>query len=381
MLQWGSNIWYYNKNIKNMLIGFLNLFPQMKVKKFDETTGLPDSEITVPIMFGPIERSSYVNSRGETVQRTVQMPMLHFELTGMEHDKTRAFAEKTLHLTGGRSGVDYDNLLPMPWNYTITMNIYAKYQEDIMQLIEQIVPMFNYHRVYYTKHPIFPEEITLSHWVVITSPPNFSFNYEYPAEGRRDILAVPVTFQIESWLVREAYEAYGMVKEIITNYKEYSTHAGLSQVGIVADPTIREVIYTANPLFVVQLGQLLTGAHYNHTGVVVDVPSGYSGVSAYYDNGTTSGWSGYSNGKVIVKFNTEKQTFLMKEPLRVGLSSAGVTVLCEPYDPFKEADTGWSGYSHLLWASGTPGTSGYSEAWTGYSGYSEWKVDGISGIL
>jgi hypothetical protein len=153
----------------------------------------------------------------------------------------------------------------------------------------------------------------------------------------------------------------------------------LSQIRLVADPTIRDVIYTANPLFTPTVGQLLSGTHYHAT--IVDIPSGYSGFSSYYMAGANSGWSGYSDGYVIVKFNTEIEVFLKNEALRVGLSPVGTTCTCEPYEPFKEANTGWSGYSHLLWASGISGTSSYSEMWTGYSGYSEYKINGISGVL
>jgi hypothetical protein len=384
MLQWGPNIYFYNRNIKNMIIGFLNLFPQMQVKTFNTETGLPESTMTVPILFGPIERSSYINSKGETVQRTVQMPLLHFELTGMEKDKLRAFPMKTLHLIGARSGVQYDNLMPVPYNFTITMNIYAKYQEELMQLIEQIDPMFNYHRVYYTKHPIFPEEITLPHWVSITTPPSFAFNSEYSAEDRRGILAVPIGFTIESWLVREAYEAYGVIREIITNYRDYVTQAGLSQIRLVGDPTIREVIYTSSKLYTPAIGQLLTGAHYSAT--IVDTPSGFSGFSSYYTSGASSGWSGYSDGKLIVKFNTENEVFLKNEAIRVGASSVGTTCTCEPYEPFLEADTGWSSYSGVSAVSGWSmysGLSGYSTyiIYPPYSGYSDIKTDGLSGVL
>lgn len=403
MLQFGSNLWYYNKNIKNMLIGFLNLFPQMKVKTLNSDTGNwePDAGNTVQILFGPIERSSYINSRGESVQRTVQLPLLQFELTGMEHDKTRAFAEKTLHIIGARSGYtgyDFDNLMPYPYTFNITMNIYAKYQEDLLQLIEQIVPIFNYHRVYYTKHPIFPEDITLHHWASITTPPSFAYNYEYSAEQRRDILAVPIGFTIESWMVREAYEAGGIIKEVVANFKDYATSAGLSSLHCVGDPSIRDVIYTRNPSLTPIIGQIVTGNTYN--AVIVDVDSGYSGYSEYWAGDGSSGWSGYSDGHIIVKFGNELGVFLTNEVLKISGTSLGTSVSCEPYKPFMEADYGWSGYTGVStisgWSeyhtSGWCGTSyypydgyysGYSTYYTSppYSGFSEWKVDAVSGVL
>ena len=337
-----SNIYYYNRNIKETIIGFLNLFTDLKVGRYSSETGALDSTSPIQVLFGPIERSSYVNSRGETVQRTVQLPLLHFELTGMELDKTRAFPMKTLHIMGERSGVMKDTLMPLPYNFNITINVYAKYQEEISILLEQILGIFNYHVVYYRKHPIFPEEITLSHWASVTTPPSFAYNYEYSAELRRDILAVPIGFTIESWMGRESYESYGIVTEIINNFKEYTTAASLSQIRLLADATIRDYFYTADPypttIYTPKVGDMISGTTYS--AIVQDVPE---------------------SGHLIVKFNSELEVFLEKEVTRIGDFIVGTTLTCDPYEPFKDADYGWSGYS-------------------GYSGYSEIKTDGYSEI-
>jgi hypothetical protein len=347
LLQFGNNIFYYNRNIKAMIIGFLNIFPQMKVATYNSETGKQETLNNVPILWGPLERSSYMNSKGETVQRVIQLPLLHFELNSMEIDKNRAFAMKSLHLMGPRSGYSgmTDNLMPYPYNFTVTMNIYAKYQEDLYQLVEQIVPLFNYHRQYFTKHPIFPDDITLSHWAIITGYPNYNFNYEYSAEQRRDILSTSITFLIEGWMVREAYESAGLIKEVVANFKDYDTSAGLSQLRVLADPTIRDLIYTPeseeSDAYVPDLGDVIKGNSY--FAIVVDV---------------------VESGHVVVKFSSEDMTFMYKEQILTNEGGIiGETISCEPYDPFKDADYGWSGYS------------GYSEV----SGYSEWHDEGWSG--
>ena len=328
-LQFGSNIFYYNKNIKNLLIGFLNVFSQFQIQRVTTGTSGVEQIITVPILFGPIERSPYMNSEGQTVNRIVELPLLHFELTGLEIDKDRAFPMKTLHILGTRDGIDIDNLMPFPYRYQITLNIYTRYEEDTMQLLEQIVPLFNYHRVFYIKHPVFPEEITLSNWVSISSSPSFAFNHEYAANERRGVLAVPLTFTIEGWMVREAYITYGLVKEIITNYYDYITQAGLERFKLIGDPTIRQVVFTPSGLFTPSVGQLIQGS--NNSATIVDI---------------------LSSSAIIVKFNTELQTFLTGATLMVGTSPVGTLLSCEPYAPFKTGSSSWSGYL---------GYSGYSE--------------------
>ncbi|MFA5031215.1 MAG: hypothetical protein WC495_06545, partial [Patescibacteria group bacterium] len=121
---------------------------------------------------------------------------------------------------------------------------------------------------------------------------------------------------------------------------------------LVADPTIRDLYFTPDALyFAPTLGTLISGTY--HSAYIVDMPE---------------------DGHFIVKFGDEKHVFLTNETLRVGSNAIGTTISCEPYEPWRQSNYGWSGYSNLVWRSGYPGPSGwtgYSEVWDSYSGYSE----------
>lgn len=307
-LHFGNNIYYYNKNIKNLIIGFLNLFTDFRIRRWNSETNITEQEIKCPIMFGPIERSSYMNSEGKSVNRMIELPLIHISLDSMEKDKERAFAMKTLHIFGQRDGRDIDNLMPYPYNFTITMTIFTKYQEDTMQLIEQIIPLFNYHRVFYIKHPIFPEELTLSNWTSIISYPTFPFTYEYEANDRRGILSSQINFNIEGWLVREQYESYGIIKDIITNYYDYTTQKGLERVRLIGDPSIRDIHITRQGNNIIAVGNIIQGTRFGC--IVTEI---------------------ISQSNVIGKFADENSTFLTNESLKIGSNVIGVCVSSEPY--------------------------------------------------
>lgn len=304
--QFGSNIYYYNQNIKNLLIGFLNLFDGFRIRRWDSLTNEIEQEINVPILYGAIDRGSYMNQEDTLSQRYVELPLIHFDLTGMEIDRERLTSN--LHLLGVNNNEMVDNLVPIPYKFSIQMNIFAKYQEDIYQLIEQIVPLFNYFRIFYIKHPIFPE-LTLSNWTKIESYPSFSFNSEYSAEDRRGVLAVPIGFSIEGYMVRESYKSGGLIKHIITNYNDYLySSKTLERFNIIGDLTIKKLIINKTNPNTIKVDDVITNNTIN--AIVLEI----------IDNDT-----------IIVKTNKENDYFMKDDKIYIGANEMGKVVQNYPY--------------------------------------------------
>lgn len=74
----------------------------------------------------------------------VVMPRLSFEMTGIEYDPTRRISlvqqNRGLNATTTTLNTQY---APTPYNIGISLYIYAKNQEDGLQILEQILPYFN----------------------------------------------------------------------------------------------------------------------------------------------------------------------------------------------------------------------------------------------
>lgn len=74
----------------------------------------------------------------------VVLPRLSFEMTGIEYDPTRRISlvqqNRGLNTTTTTLNTQY---APTPYNIGISLYIYAKNQEDGLQILEQILPYFN----------------------------------------------------------------------------------------------------------------------------------------------------------------------------------------------------------------------------------------------
>lgn len=74
----------------------------------------------------------------------VILPRLSFEMTGIEYDPTRRISlvqqNRGLNATTTTLNTQY---APTPYNIGISLYIYAKNQEDGLQILEQILPYFN----------------------------------------------------------------------------------------------------------------------------------------------------------------------------------------------------------------------------------------------
>jgi len=272
--QYGPSEYYYHSNIKRQTIAFMDIFNEFKVRRWDKD-GNVEKEIRVPIIFGSIERATYKNKEGKTVNRMISLPMIHIDMPEFSIDKDRTFAMKSNKFAyifsknpDPQYYYDYMSLLPYPYNFTYTVTILGKYIEDLMQLTEQIVPLFNYHRALKYEHPVY-EDIDLSTWVSISNYPNFDFNQSYSAEDRRDILAVPITFKVEGWLQREIYpNNYNVINQIIVNY--VVANQRVLEERITGDPKIQIMVYNYTNEGLFQEGDILTGSKSGYTATVLN---------------------------------------------------------------------------------------------------------------
>lgn len=288
---WGPNQYYYHSNVKRLTIAFLDILNEFKIRRWDKN-GKVEKEIRVPILFGGLERATYINKEGKEVSRVVSLPMIHVNLKSVEIANDRAFAMKTLKTAYMFSKTpdqqyyyDYMSLLPYPYDFIYQVTILGKYIEDLMQIGEQLVPLFNYHRVIKQKHPVY-ENIDLSSWISIQGGMNFDFNTTYSAEERRDILAVPITFKIEGWMQREVYpNNFNKINQIIVNY--VVANKRVMEERLTGDNKIQIMVYNYinNGLF--QEGDVITGSIGGYTATVIDPGEQYKN-ERYSVSGITS---------------------------------------------------------------------------------------------
>jgi hypothetical protein len=139
---------YYHGAIRKTIIAFGRLFSDIKIAR-EGTDGQVAQTISVPLAYAPKEKwivriDSDPNLNNHTY---TSLPRLSFEVTGYAYDsarKTNKMNKIQCNVeTNPANPVRQSVFAPAPYNISINLYILTKTQEDAMQIVEQILPVFN----------------------------------------------------------------------------------------------------------------------------------------------------------------------------------------------------------------------------------------------
>lgn len=132
---------FYNENIKRYIGLFGSIFNDLYIKRADQY-------IKVPIKYGPGNRFSKVSQSSDgrddaKVARIV--PAMAFELQTFYKDNSRKTNAINIKKdrnadTNGVLGFSYN---PIPYTFLFKLEILTKNLDDMFQIIEQIIPIFD----------------------------------------------------------------------------------------------------------------------------------------------------------------------------------------------------------------------------------------------
>ena len=165
---------------------------------------------------------------------------------------TRSLAESgtALNITSVGSGTStlsqsYSRQFnPVPYNFEFTLNLFVKYVDDGLQIIEQILPYFT---PFYTVTLNDIPSVDLKRDVQITlTSVNQSDEYEGAVEEDR-IINWTLTFVANSWIYPPISDSK-IIKTAITNFYQLDTTQKLSTVTVEVNPITadRDDVYTIN---------------------------------------------------------------------------------------------------------------------------------------
>lgn len=136
--------YFYNEIFRSVIIGFGSLFNGIQIQHKDEN-GSTFSVIKVPLAYGPTQKFLARLKQNPDLNAPVQMtlPRMSFEFTNLEYDSSRKSTQTQTVVYTSSDGTETKKVyLPVPYNMTITLSIYTKLNDDMLQIIEQIVPYF-----------------------------------------------------------------------------------------------------------------------------------------------------------------------------------------------------------------------------------------------
>ena len=136
--------YFYNEIFRSVIIGFGSLFNGIQIQHKDENDST-FSVIKVPLAYGPTQKFLARLKQNPDLNAPVQitLPRMSFEFTNLAYDSSRKSTQtQTVVYTSSDGTETKKGYLPVPYNMTITLSIYTKLNDDMLQIIEQIVPYF-----------------------------------------------------------------------------------------------------------------------------------------------------------------------------------------------------------------------------------------------
>lgn len=135
---------YYHEIIRRTSAAFGTLFNNIYIRHLDGE-GEDFSFIKVPIAYGPIQKFlSRIEQKPDLRNRVaITLPRMSFEVRQISYDSSRKSSTlQTFNTTVGSNKIPKQLYMPVPYNLPFELSIATKYNDDMFQIIEQIIPLF-----------------------------------------------------------------------------------------------------------------------------------------------------------------------------------------------------------------------------------------------
>ncbi len=137
--------YYYHEIIRKTIIAFGTLFNTVDIRH-QKQDGTSYSTIRVPIAYGPAEKFlARLEEKPDPRQRVaITLPRLAFELTSIAYDNERKVSTMQTFkaVTNDSSKLARKVYMPVPYNLGFRLSVMTQYNEDSLQIVEQILPLF-----------------------------------------------------------------------------------------------------------------------------------------------------------------------------------------------------------------------------------------------
>jgi len=233
---------FYHKAIKNLIIAFGAVFNDISIQRFDVNNTVTKTQ-KVPLAYAPKEKMlARINqdiagdaTEGADVQMV--LPRMSFEITGINYDAIRQ--KSSVGRISFQNSADNTKITqvfePVPYNVTIDLNILAKYQDDALQVVEQILPFFS-PRFNLT---VFETSLNIKRDIPIELQGlSYSDNYDGDFNDRRTIIYT-LSFSSHVNIYGNVDSTQNIIREVIVNIAEKGTDDSMV-------PTVGETLTTIN---------------------------------------------------------------------------------------------------------------------------------------
>lgn len=227
---------FYHQKIRKAVAAFGTMFNNIYVIR-KNSSGSSISQVKVPLAYAP--KAKYLDRIREnadldtSTQVALKLPRMSFEIVSFAYDQSRQLQKTNNFFQQGTSSTRNRFYSFVPYSVNFQLNIYAKSQDDALQMVEQILPFFNPQYTLTMKpfpdYPDIKEDIPIA----ITGV-TFTDDYEGPVESRRTIIYT-LDFDMKINLYGPVTET-GVITKAITDIFDQGTNNQIERITVTPNP-------------------------------------------------------------------------------------------------------------------------------------------------
>lgn len=231
--------YFFNNQLKKFIVGFANIFAGLEVITGKGEDGNV-STIEVPVRYGSTDRVVAALSGSNTQNKQHTLPMLSCYMTGLEMDPTRIHGlnqtDKRTYLEQGGIFPDdvqvVERVMPIPYNMQMELSIYTSNTDQLYQIMEQILILFDYDLQLQFNDAAFD-------WTKIAKLFLTGINNEenYPMGIDRRMIIWSLTFNMPIWLSPPLNVRKGIIQKIIMRMSSDSENLRLYEMDATGELT------------------------------------------------------------------------------------------------------------------------------------------------
>jgi hypothetical protein len=207
---------FYWGTTRKAIVAFGNMFNSITIDRKD-ADGNSEETLRIPLSYAPKTKFlARIQQQPNVDERPVQvvLPRMSFEMLSLEYDVNRKISplqqNRAINSTINTLDAQY---APTPYNIQVALYVYAKNQDDGLQIIEQIIPYFN--PDYNLTMKTIPQMGIKNDLPILLNGISFDDTYEGDFSDRRSIIwTLNFTMKLNYY---GPINRQGVIKKVIAN--------------------------------------------------------------------------------------------------------------------------------------------------------------------
>lgn len=219
------NYYWYDGQLRSYMLQFANIFTGMQVLTGKGEDG-QETTLAVPVFVGNRDRVVAAIGTGNAKNRSFTLPCMAIHLQGIDLTPERRHGVNQVdrRVTMPATGVFPDDLkvvrrvMPIPYDLQFELSIYASNTQQMHQILEQILVLFDPSMDLQTSDANFDwTKLTKAELIGITNEEN------YPIGNDRRVIIWTLNFVVNAWLSVPMDVRDDIVKKVIIRISEMDT--------------------------------------------------------------------------------------------------------------------------------------------------------------